>query len=168
MNYSEITEDLFLGTTPSPIDYEALRRLGVELVINMRFTHGRAPRGNPSMKYLRLRTFDTPLLPIPLSALERGAEAALETIQGGGNVYVHCSRGRHRGVAMATAILIAQGVPSGEAMRLIKERRSEADPDAFYIRRRILSFERRWRKRMHKVEDGPQEKKAPSKKGASR
>ncbi len=167
MNYSQITEDLFLGTTPSQIDYQALHGLGVQLVINMRFTHGRPPGGKSSMKYLRLRTFDSPLLPIPLRALERGALAALDTLRGGGNVYVHCSRGRHRGVAMASAILIAQGVASGEAMRLIKERRSEADPDAFYIRRRIPSFERRWRKRMLNVEGESQEKEKRSGMGSS-
>ncbi len=162
MNYSQITKDLFVGTTPSQIDYGALRKLGVSLVINMRFGHGRPPGDDSAMKYLRLRTFDTPLLPIPLKALEQGAEAALETVRGGGKVYVHCSKGRHRGVAMATAILIAQGLPSGEAMRLLKERRSEADPDAFYIRRRILSFERRWRKRMLNVEGEAQKEKKPS------
>jgi len=31
-----------------------------------------------------------------------------------------------------------------EAMALIKEHRSAADPNVFYIRRRILLFARRW------------------------
>jgi hypothetical protein len=35
--------------------------------------------------------------------------AALETIRQGGKVYAHCQRGRHRGVAMGAAILIALG-----------------------------------------------------------
>ena len=37
MDYSRITEDLFIGTTPTIADYEHLRELGVRLVINMRW-----------------------------------------------------------------------------------------------------------------------------------
>ncbi len=148
MNYSQITDDLYVGTTPSQADYERLRRLGVRLVINMRFVHGQRPRaGNPSMEYMRLRTFDSPLLPIPIAALVRGAQAAIEVLHRGGKVYAHCSRGRHRGVAMTAAILIARGLSADEAISLIKQKRAEADPEAGYIKRRILLFEQRWRER---------------------
>jgi protein tyrosine phosphatase (PTP) superfamily phosphohydrolase (DUF442 family) len=37
MGYSKITEDLFIGTTPTVADYEHLRELGVRLAINMRW-----------------------------------------------------------------------------------------------------------------------------------
>ena len=36
MNFSPITDDLFIGTTPSAEDYNQLRNLGVRLMINMR------------------------------------------------------------------------------------------------------------------------------------
>lgn len=145
MNYSEITENLWIGTTPSGPDYELLRRLGVRLVINMRFGHGSHPNGGePPLDYLRLRTFDSPIIPIPVRALIRGVHAALDVIGEGGKVYAHCARGKHRSVAMGAAILIAQGMPPEAAMSLIKTRRSEADPYMFYIRRRILLFARRW------------------------
>jgi protein-tyrosine phosphatase len=91
-----------------------------------------------------LRTFDTFLLPIPIHFLVRGARAALETIRSGGKVYAHCAYGRHRGVAMGTCILIAQGMTPDEAMRLVKSRRPVADPDIFYIRSRILKFAQVW------------------------
>lgn len=148
MNYSQISDDLFIGTTPPEEYYDELRKLGVGLVINMRLWHGRPPGdGNPPIQYLRLRTVDSPLLPIPMEALMQGARAALEVIRRGGKVYTHCSRGRHRGVAMAAAILIAQGRPPEDAMKLIKARRAEADPEAFYIRRRIMLFAEKWKKR---------------------
>ncbi len=148
MNYSRITDDLYVGTTPSQADYARLRRLGVQLVINMRFVHGQRPEaGNPPMEYMRLRTFDSPLLPIPMAALMRGALAALVVMHRGGKVYAHCSRGRHRGVAMSAAILIASGLSADEAINLIKQQRAEADPEAGYIKRRILLFEQRWRER---------------------
>ena len=148
MDYSQITDDLYLGTTPGPGGYELLRKLGIRLVLNMRFLRGRAPAvGNPPMAYLRLRTIDSPLFPIPIAALMRGAQTADQVLRSGGKVYVHCSRGRHRGVAMAAAVLIARGLSAEVAIRMIKDKRAQADPDAGYIRRRILLFEQGWRAR---------------------
>ncbi len=145
MNYSKITEDLYLGTMPNGIVYEDLRKLGVGLVINMRFWLGRRPpKGEPAIEYLRLRTVDTPLLPMPIEALRRGAEAALKAMENGAKVYVHCAKGRHRGAAMAAAILIAQGMPAEEAIGLIQARRKQADPGAGYIKRRIMLFAEQW------------------------
>ena len=145
MNFSQITNDLFIGTTPRRKDYDALRDLGVRLVINMRFTRGPKPHFRDlHIQYLWLRTFDNPLIPIPMRAFTRGVNAALDVIHNGGKVYVHCAHGRHRSVAMGAAILIAQGMPAHDAMALIKKRRSSADPNLFYIRRRILFFAHRW------------------------
>src|SRR5512140_3403305 len=133
MNFSSITEDLLIGTSPSRRDFETLRRLGVSLVINMRWVPGPRPAlGEPSIRYVWLHTFDNPLIPIPLRALLQGVQEALEEIKAGGKVYTHCQKGRHRSVAMAAAILIAQGVEPLEAMRLIKDRRPIADPEIFY------------------------------------
>jgi protein-tyrosine phosphatase len=145
VNFSEITENLWIGTTPGARDYDMLRRRGVKLVINMRFGHGptRDP-GEPPLDNLWLRTFDSPILPIPVRALTRGVQAALEVMSDGGKVYTHCARGRHRSVAMGAAILIAQGLSPDSAMSLIKARRSVADPYIFYIRRRITLFARNW------------------------
>jgi protein-tyrosine phosphatase len=80
-----------------------------------------------------------------MQALQRGARAALETFHDGGKVYVHCAAGRHRGVAMGSAVLIAQGYDPHKAMKLVMERRMVADPHIFYIRNRILRFAREWR-----------------------
>jgi protein-tyrosine phosphatase len=145
MDFSPITDNLFIGTTPSSNDYDHLRELGVGLIINMRMEY--RPRKDPSTSPLRmlwLPTFDSPLIPIPIKSLVRGTIAALETIQNGSKVYAHCAGGRHRGVTMGAAILIAQGYDPHTAMTLIKQRRPIADPFAFYIRPRILKFEREW------------------------
>ena len=145
MNFSPITDDLFIGRTPSTVDYNHLRELGVKLVINMRVEYRPRKDFHPSpIQFLWLPTFDSPLLPIPIRALRRGAQAALETIQNGGKVYAHCAGGVHRGVAMGACILIAQGHDPQAAMDLIKEKRPQADPFAFYIRPRILKFASQW------------------------
>ena len=146
-NFSNITDDLFIGTTPLASDYNGLRELGVRLIINMRLLHGPFPDPHHTpIKLLWLRTFDSPFFPIPISKLMTGAKAALETIQSGGKVYVHCAGGRHRGVAMGSCLLIAQGYSAEEAMQLISKRRSYADPQIYYIRAQILRFAQEWQK----------------------
>jgi len=144
-SFSNITDDLFIGITPLVTDYNGLRELGIKLIINMRLMHGPYPDEHPEpLKLLWLRTFDSPFFPIPIHKLMRGAKAALETINTGGKVYVHCAGGRHRGVAMGSCVLIAQGYEPEAAMKLIAERRLVADPDIYYIRSRIMEFARQW------------------------
>jgi len=145
MNFSQITDNLFIGDTPQRDEYDFLRDLGVRLIINMRFDRRPAiDQHQPPLDFLWLRTFDNPMLPIPIRSLMRGVHAALETILDGGKVYAHCARGRHRGVAMGAAILIALGYDPDEAIELIKVRRPIADPGVFYIRGRILRFAHAW------------------------
>jgi protein tyrosine phosphatase (PTP) superfamily phosphohydrolase (DUF442 family) len=145
MNYSQITDDLFIGTTPSLHAYDRLRDLGVRLIINMRFSRGPHPdRHHQPIATLWLPSVDSPFFPISIPKLMRGAQYAIETIQRGGRVYTHCAYGRHRGVAMGACILIAQGYEPQAAMELIKQRRTVADPFAYYIRPRILKFANEW------------------------
>jgi len=144
-NFSNITDDLFIGTTPLASDYDGLRELGIQLIINMRFTRSPFPDTHDTpIKLLWLQTIDSPFFPIPISKLILGAQTALETIQAGGKVYVHCAYGRHRGVVMGSCILIAQGHDPEAAMKLVMERRQVADPNAWYIRPRILQFAEQW------------------------
>lgn len=145
MNFSPITDDLFIGNMPMAHHYDQLHALGVRLIINMRFSRGPKPDSHhPPIQTLWLRSIDSPLFPISIHKLMRGAQAALEAIHSGGKVYTHCAYGRHRGVAMGACILIAQGMLPNDAMKLIESRRSVADPDAFYIKSRILKFSKQW------------------------
>ncbi|OGN96359.1 MAG: hypothetical protein A2Z71_07245 [Chloroflexi bacterium RBG_13_50_21] len=146
MNYSKITDNLYIGTTPKSDDYMALHQLGVNLVINMRI--GLPPVRDPISPPVRsmwLPTIDSPLFPIPIRALKKGVDAALKVFEEGGVVYTHCSRGRHRGPAMGACILIAGGMEPERAIRLIEQQRSIAVPHDWYIRRRILKFAHAWK-----------------------
>ena len=146
MNFSTITDDLFIGSMPTVNHYDQLRELGVRLIINMRFSLAPKPDPyQPPIHTLWLRSIDSPFFPISIPKLMRGAQTALTTIHDGGKVYTHCAYGRHRGVAMGACILIAQGFDPQAAMQLIKERRSVADPFAYYIRPRILKFANEWK-----------------------
>ncbi len=145
MNFSQITDTLFIGTTPGSKDYDQLRELGVQLVINMRY--GKRPNPDPHdppMPVLWLRSFDSPFFPIPLRHLQQGVASALETLKSGGKVYAHCAQGAHRSVVMGAAILIAQGYSVTEAIKLIQDGRAKADPKKWYIHRRIHHFAQHW------------------------
>ena len=147
MNFSMITDCLFIGDTPRVEDYDFLRELGIRLIINMRIEKRPAlDLHHPPLHFLWLPTIDTPGPVIPMWFLMRGVRAALETIKTGGKVYTHCAKGRHRGVAMGASILVALGYDPHEAIELIKLQRPIADPDIFYIRNRILRFARAWQR----------------------
>jgi protein-tyrosine phosphatase len=146
LDFSAITETLFIGTTPVPDDYPILAKNGVQLVINMRLERRPYPDPfNTGMQFLWLPSIDSPLLPIPIQLLHKGVEQALKVLQSGGKVYTHCAAGIHRGVVMGACILIACGRTAKESMELIKKRRSNSDPRVWYIRNRILRFEKSWR-----------------------
>lgn len=145
MDFSQITDSLFIGTTPESHDYPLLRSLGVRLVINMRLERRPSPQHpDHPLPVIWLPTMDSPLFPIPVRALVKGVRAALDTIHDGGKVYAHCAKGIHRSVAMGAAILIALGHSAEDAMHMIRIHRQTADPNIWYIRRRILLFSKIW------------------------
>jgi protein tyrosine phosphatase (PTP) superfamily phosphohydrolase (DUF442 family) len=148
MDYSKITDNLYIGTTPKSKDYAQLHTLGVGLVINMRI--GLPPVRDPispPLISLWIPTVDSPLFPIPIKALQKGVVTALRVIDQGGIVYTHCSHGRHRGPAMGACILIAQGMEPEQAMRWIEQQRRVADLHTRYIQRRIMKFAGSWKDR---------------------
>jgi protein tyrosine phosphatase (PTP) superfamily phosphohydrolase (DUF442 family) len=145
VNISQITDHLFVGGQPLKAHAPDLCALGIGLVISMRAEKRPDPVFNqPPLRSLWLPTFDTFFTPIPLRALEAGVRAALPVIEAGHGVLVHCHQGVHRSVALAAAVLIAQGRSAPDAMRLLRQQRPAADPHIWYIRRRIELFARRW------------------------
>jgi protein-tyrosine phosphatase len=148
MDITPITDYLYVGGQPAHTDCDALCGLNVGLVINMRGeSKPHAAFGAPPLNVLWLRTYDFFLTPITMATLLKGVEAAAPYIAQGQKVLVHCRHGRHRSVAMAAAIMIAQGHSAAEAMARLSAQRPAADPHIWYIRRQIEQFERHWRER---------------------
>ncbi len=144
MSVTAITDSLAIAAWPSAENIAALRALDVRLVISMTNRVPPPELNAPPFRLLHLPTNDSPWRPIPMDKLCAGVAAALPVIADGQSVAVHCSRGRHRSVAMACAILIGQGYSAQAAMLIVKTRRAEADPYIWYIRRRIAGFEKLW------------------------
>jgi hypothetical protein len=141
---SPITEYLFVTSWPTKEDASQIISMGVRLILSMHWIRPSQDLGEPPLDLLWLPTFDNPLMPIPIGILRRGTTAAIPVIKEGGKVLVHCKYGIHRSVAMACCVLIGQGYSAEDAMQLIKEKREVADPDAWYIRRRIMKFWEYW------------------------
>lgn len=145
MDASQITDYLYISRRVYDWDVPILQELDIHLAISM-IAHLRPPKAlrESSMDVLHFRTFDFPLLPIPVNTLTRGVEGSLPVIQDGHKVLVYCEAGRHRSVAMAASILIGMGHSADEAMDLIVEKRRVADPYAGHIQRQIRKFATDW------------------------
>lgn len=141
---SAITDYLYISAWPRGDHAEEIRALNVRLILSMHWIRPSRTLGHPPVQLLWLPTFDNPLMPMPLATLERGVEAALPVIADGYRVLVHCRAGVHRSVAMACCVLIGMGQTADQAIQLVKEKRPVADPDIWYIRRRIYKFEQHW------------------------
>lgn len=141
---SKITEYLFISDWPEARHAEEITQLGIGLVLSMHWVPPQRSIRRLPIQVLWLPTIDTPFTPMPIRTLRRGVEAALPVIQDGGKVLCHCKAGVHRSVAMATCVLIGMGFSVAAAIATVKAGRTVADPDAPYIRRRIVKFEQVW------------------------
>lgn len=144
MDISQITPRLFVSAWPREGYAPHLRELGIRLVISMTRTEPLSEYSEEPLLWVHVPSIDSPLTPIPLPGLKTGVRAAIPILAAGGGVLCHCREGRHRSVAMACSILIAQGCSAATAMELVKAGRAAADPKAFWIAPRIRKFERMW------------------------
>ena len=144
MDISQITPRVFVSSWPRPGESFDLAALGIRLVITMTRTEPHDEFRAEPLAWAHAPSIDSPITPIPMRRLLSGVEAAVPVLASGGGVLCHCREGRHRSVAMACCILIAQGCSAECAMDLVKAHRAVADPRAFWIAPRIRKFERLW------------------------
>ena len=144
LSISQITDYLYISAYPDGGDVEMLVDFDVRLILSMHWWRPSKKLGQAPLHLLWLPTIDRPFAPIPMKTLNRGVRAALPVIRDGYAVLSHCKAGIHRSVAMAACVLIGSGYIADDAMQLIKEKRSVADPDVGYINKRIRMFESQW------------------------
>jgi hypothetical protein len=125
---------------------QEIREMGIRLILSM---HWLRPERTLDKRLYGCSGCprSIPFHPIPMGYLVRGVKAALPVIHEGGKVLVHCKYGVHRSVAMACCVLIGIGYSSQEARQLVKAKRAVADPDIWYVRKRIQEFEKVWQGR---------------------
>ena len=144
MDISQITPRVFISSWPRRGESEDLSALGIELVISMTRREPYPEFSTGPIAWVHAPSIDSPLTPIPMSRFRTGIEAAIPVLAAGGSVLCHCREGRHRAVAMACCVLIAQGCTTESAMKLVEAGRRVARPRAFWIAPRIRMFERLW------------------------
>jgi protein-tyrosine phosphatase len=143
-NISQITNYLYISAWPRSKHVDGILALGIRLILSMHWLLPTKSLRRPPIRLLWLPTIDKPFFPIPIKTLAKGVRAALPVIQEGDSVLAHCKEGIHRSVAQAACVLIGMGYTADEAMQMIKENRAVADPNAWYIEKRIRKFERQW------------------------
>ena len=151
---SKITENLYLTSHNYTKDVEKLTELKIKLVINttlLEFPHKSLRKSG--IIILTVPSIDSPITPILMWTFKKGVNTALPYIHNNENVMVYCKRGVHRSVAMVCCILIGMGYTSDEGFKLVKSKRAVADPDMWYIKKRILKFEKEWKNEIKKDND---------------
>ena len=144
LDISEITESLFISNWPIAKHVPVINSYGIDLIVCTVMERQDKELNQPPLRMIQIRLIDAPFLPMPLSQLRRGVEAALPIMESGGKVLTFCKSGIHRSVAMASCILIGQGYSAEEAMRMVANGREVADPYKPHIRKRIEKFEPYW------------------------
>jgi protein-tyrosine phosphatase len=143
---SKITDYLYISAWPEEHHTDELIAYNIRLILSMHWWKPSKELNRPPLRVMWLPTIDTPITPMPIGTLRKGVEAALPTIKDGHAVLTHCRAGVHRSVAMASCVLIGMGYSADDAMKLISEKRSVADPYVGYIKKRIYKFEKSWNK----------------------
>lgn len=145
LDYSPITENLFIGAWPTKYHVETIESLGVKLVISTILETPDKELGQSPLSMVRVRATDLgPRLLFPTGQVLKGVNAALPVLQAGEGVMVFCKAGKHRSATLTACILVGMGHSADEAMRMVEEARSQAEFKAAH-QRRIRSFEQEWR-----------------------
>lgn len=145
LEYTQITDDLFIGAWPTKYNIETIQGLGVTLVLSTILESVDKELGQPPLRLVKMRMTDAiPKKPYyPTKTLLRGVNAALDAFANGEKVMVFCKSGRHRSVTTSCCILVGQGYTSEEAMELVESKRKESDLNPA-LRQRIVDFEEVW------------------------
>lgn len=147
LDYSPITENLFIGAWPTKYHVETIESLDVKLIVSTILETPDKELGQPPLSLVRVRATDLgKRLIFPTGQILKGVEAALPVLQAGDGVMVFCKAGKHRSATMTACILVGMGYSAEEAIRTVEENRAEADFKASH-RERIKSFEATWRER---------------------
>jgi len=148
LEYSQITDDLYIGAWPTKYNLDTIQSLGITLVLSTILESVDKELGQPPLRLVKMRMSDAlPNRPYyPTKTLMRGVNAAMAAFDDGEKVMVFCKSGRHRSVTTACCILVGQGYGAEEAISLVESKRPQADlNDA--LRKRIKSFEQAWREK---------------------
>jgi Dual specificity phosphatase, catalytic domain len=143
-NLSWLTEDLSVGAAPTVGLIPRLRMdYGIGHVVDVRSEaqHDAAMLREHGLELLQLPTLDHHA--ISEDMLQTGTRWALDRLERGGRVYIHCQHGIGRSVLLSWCVLVALGQAPRDALMQIKAARVCASPSPAQIHA-LLHFARRY------------------------
>jgi len=147
LDYSQISEDLFIAAWPTKYHREKIISLDVTLVVATIMESIDKELGEPPLALVHTRAMDLgPRLIYPTNQLLKGVEPAVSTIHNGGKVVVFCKAGMHRSATMTACILVGLGHPTDEAIKIVEAGRDKAEIKETH-RKTIQNFEQTWKER---------------------
>lgn len=139
LDYSQITDQLYVGRTPWKPDYKMLKDMGVTLVVNLRIEWpSRLVRRQKAIPELWVPSIDPRFIPLKNEKILKGAQIAAAEIKKGGKVYVYCRLGRHRSATMAAVILLLGGASDKDLLQKMQQKRPVIDPRAIDWAKKVL------------------------------
>lgn len=145
LDYSQITENLYIGAWPTRYHREKIISLGVSLVVATIIEMIDKELGEPPLTLVHTRATDLgPRLIYPTKQLFKGVEPAVAAIQSGQKVMVFCKAGMHRSATMSSCVLVGLGHPADEAIKMVEAGREKAEIKETH-REAIIKFEGKWK-----------------------
>lgn len=129
LNLSWVTDMLAVGGSYRVRDIRRLAEIGITAVIDSRSeaSDDEAELARQGIRLLRLPAPDRYAL--SLEQLQQGAGWAVERLNEGHKVFVHCEHGVGRGPLLGAAVLVALGYSAQQALRLLRVKRWQAAPN---------------------------------------
>lgn len=119
-HFFKVNESLYRGAQPSDANFEALAKMGVKTVINLRSTDERIDRERELIEKLGMRYISIPLHGYETPSDDKIRKAILEIKSGVDKrepVFVHCKRGRDRtGTVIAAYRMTFEGLTNAQAL----------------------------------------------------
>jgi protein tyrosine phosphatase (PTP) superfamily phosphohydrolase (DUF442 family) len=145
LDYSEITDNLYIGAWPTKHHVDTLNSLGVKLIISTILETPDKELGQPPLQLVRVRGTDLgKFLIFPTSQVMKGVIAALPVLEAGDGVMVFCKAGKHRSATLTACVLVGMGHSADEAISIVEKARPGAEIKEAH-RKRIESFEKEWK-----------------------
>lgn len=145
LDYSQITDNLYIGAWPTKYHREKIISLGVTLIIATILERTDKELNQPPLKLVHTRGSDIgSRLIYPMGQLLKGVTPAVEAIQNGNKVMVFCKAGKHRSATMTACVLVGLGHSTDEAIKIVEAGRPEAEIKETH-RETIQKFEQEWK-----------------------
>jgi len=119
LQFSRVTEHLFVGPQYREKGLKLLENEGIHAVVNLRIEKDDAALGLAPKSYCYLPTVDDNAP--SMEHLRQGIAFITREIEAGGKVYIHCGAGVGRAPTMAAAYLISTGISLDESLAMIKK-----------------------------------------------